>query len=64
LAVRVERRVMNAAAFILQGGLAAAGPDKIAVEDDDERLRYRDLVARVARFAAALRAAGIAPATA
>jgi acyl-coenzyme A synthetase/AMP-(fatty) acid ligase len=59
-AERLLDRELNAAAFVLHGGLAAAGPDKIAVEDDDERLRYRDLLARVARFAAGLQAAGLA----
>jgi acyl-coenzyme A synthetase/AMP-(fatty) acid ligase len=50
---------MNAAEYVLAGGLAAAGADKSAIVSGDESVSYGDLVARVSRFAAALRDAGL-----
>ena len=52
---------MNAAEFVLAGGLAVGGPDTPAIVSADECLTYGDLVARVGRFAAALRDAGLRP---
>jgi acyl-coenzyme A synthetase/AMP-(fatty) acid ligase len=52
---------MNAVEYVLAGGLAVGGPDRPAIVTADECLTYGDLAARVGRFAAALREAGIAP---
>ena len=50
---------MNAAEYVLAGGLAVAGPDKPAIVTADEGLTYGDLAARVGQFAAALRECGL-----
>jgi acyl-coenzyme A synthetase/AMP-(fatty) acid ligase len=52
---------MNAAKYVLAGGLAAVGPDKPAVVKGGESVSYGDLAVRVSRFAAALREAGMKP---
>src|SRR5262245_3118150 len=52
---------MNAAEDVLAGGLAVGGPDRPAIVTADECLTYGDLAARVGRFSAALREAGIKP---
>jgi acyl-CoA synthetase (AMP-forming)/AMP-acid ligase II len=52
---------MNAANYVLAGGLAVAGPDKPAVVNGGESISYGDLAVRVSRFAAALREAGMKP---
>jgi acyl-coenzyme A synthetase/AMP-(fatty) acid ligase len=52
---------MNAAKYVLAGGLAVAGPDKPAVVNGGESISYGDLAVRVSRFAAALREAGMKP---
>jgi acyl-coenzyme A synthetase/AMP-(fatty) acid ligase len=52
---------MNAAKYILAGGLAVVGPDKPAVVNGGESVSYGDLAVRVSRFAAALRDAGMKP---
>src|SRR5262245_10968365 len=52
---------MNASEYVLAGGVAAAGADKSAIVSGDESVSYGDLVARVSRFAAALRDAGLNP---
>jgi acyl-coenzyme A synthetase/AMP-(fatty) acid ligase len=52
---------MNAAKYVLAGGLAAVGPDKPAVVNGGESVSYGDLAVRVSRFAAALRDAGMKP---
>ena len=46
---------MNAAKYILAGGLAAVGPYKPAVVNGEKSISYGDLAVRVSRFAAALR---------
>src|ERR1700752_3868253 len=52
---------MNAAEYVLAGGLAVAGPDKPAIGNGDGSISYGELSARVSRFAAALREAGMKP---
>src|SRR5262245_27113806 len=52
---------MNAAEYVLAGGLAVGGPDRPAIATAEECLTYGDLAARVGRFATALREAGIKP---
>src|SRR5215831_10958340 len=52
---------MNAAEYVLTGGLAVAGVDKSAIVSDDECVSYGELAVRVARLAAALREAGMHP---
>jgi 3-hydroxybenzoate/4-hydroxybenzoate---CoA ligase len=52
---------MNAAEYVLAGGLAVAGIDKSAIVSDDECVSYGELAVRVARLAAALREAGMHP---
>jgi len=52
---------MNAVEYVLAGGLAVGGPDRPAIVTPDECLTYGDLAARVGRFSAALREAGIEP---
>ncbi len=52
---------MNAAEYVLRGGLAVGGPDKPAIVSGDGCVTYRELAVRVSRFAAALRAAGMIP---
>src|SRR5262245_33601830 len=52
---------MNAAEYVLTGGLAVGGPDKPAIVSGDGRVTYRELAVRVSRFAAALREAGMKP---
>jgi 3-hydroxybenzoate/4-hydroxybenzoate---CoA ligase len=52
---------MNAAEYVLAGGLAVVGPDKPAIVSGDESISYGELSARVSRFAAALREAGMKP---
>ena len=52
---------MNAVEYVLAGGRAVGGPDRPAIVTADECLTYGDLAARVGRFAAALREAGIKP---
>ena len=52
---------MNAANYVLAGGLAVVGPGKPAVVSGAESLSYGDLAVRVSRFAAALREAGMKP---
>jgi acyl-coenzyme A synthetase/AMP-(fatty) acid ligase len=52
---------MNAAKYVLAGGLAVVGPSKPAVVDGRESISYGDLAVRVSRFAAALREAGMKP---
>jgi 3-hydroxybenzoate/4-hydroxybenzoate---CoA ligase len=50
---------MNAAEHVLARGLRVAGSEKLALESTDECLSYGALRARVAQFAAGLRAAGV-----
>jgi non-ribosomal peptide synthetase component E (peptide arylation enzyme) len=52
---------MNAAEYVLAGGLAVAGVDKSAIVSDDECVSYGELAVRVARLTAALREAGMHP---
>jgi benzoate-CoA ligase len=52
---------MNAAKYVLAGGLAVVGPDKPAVMNGADSVSYGDLAVRVSRFAAALREAGMKP---
>jgi acyl-CoA synthetase (AMP-forming)/AMP-acid ligase II len=52
---------MNAAEYVLAGGLAAAGRDKPAIVSGDESVSYGELAVRVSRFAAALRESGMTP---
>lgn len=52
---------MNAAEYVLAGGLAAAGPDKPAIVGGDGCVTYVEFAVRVSRFAAALREAGMNP---
>src|SRR5262245_42375963 len=52
---------MNAANYVLAGGLAVAGSNKPAVVSGGESISYGDLAVRVSRFAAALREAGMKP---
>jgi acyl-coenzyme A synthetase/AMP-(fatty) acid ligase len=52
---------MNAAEYVLAGGLAVAGPDKPAIVGGDGSVTYGELAVRVSRFAAALRYAGMKP---
>ena len=52
---------MNAAEHVLRGGLAAAGPEGLAIVGAQENLTYAGLVQRVGQFAAGLRAAGLRP---
>jgi 3-hydroxybenzoate/4-hydroxybenzoate---CoA ligase len=52
---------MNAAEYVLTGGLAAAGPDKPAIVSGEGSVSYGALSVRVSRFAAALREAGMNP---
>jgi benzoate-CoA ligase len=52
---------MNAAEYVLAGGLAAAGRDKPAIVGGDGSVSYGELAVRVSRFAAALRASGLNP---
>jgi 3-hydroxybenzoate/4-hydroxybenzoate---CoA ligase len=52
---------MNAAKYVLAGGLAVVGPSKPAVVNGEESISYGDLAVRVSRFAAALREAGMKP---
>ena len=51
---------MNAASYVL-GGLAIAGPAKPAIVSGDDSVMHGELAVRVARFAAALREAGLDP---
>src|SRR6266478_395538 len=50
---------MNAAEYVLLGGATRGGPDKLALTCAEERLTYGELLLRVGRFAAGLRAAGL-----
>jgi hypothetical protein len=43
---------MNAAEYVIMGGLGVAGPEKLAIVCGDERLTYGALTARVSQFAA------------
>jgi len=43
---------MNAAEYVIMGGLGVAGPEKLAIVCEDERLTYGALAARVSQFAA------------
>jgi 3-hydroxybenzoate/4-hydroxybenzoate---CoA ligase len=52
---------MNAAEYVLAGGLAVAGPDKPAIVSGEGTVTYGELVLRVSRFAAALRDHGMKP---
>src|SRR3954465_13926523 len=52
---------MNAAKYVLAGGLAVVGPHKPAVVNGGEATSYGDLAVRVSRFAGALREAGMKP---
>jgi acyl-coenzyme A synthetase/AMP-(fatty) acid ligase len=52
---------MNAAQILLQESLAPARAQRIALTCASETLTYAELAARVARFAAGLRAAGVKP---
>jgi acyl-CoA synthetase (AMP-forming)/AMP-acid ligase II len=52
---------MNAAKYVLAGGLAVVGPHKPAVVNGGESISYGDLAVRVSRFAAALREVGMKP---
>jgi acyl-coenzyme A synthetase/AMP-(fatty) acid ligase len=52
---------MNAAKYVLAGGLAVVGPSKPAVVNGEESISYGNLAVRVSRFAAALREAGMTP---
>ena len=52
---------MNAAKYVLAGGLAVVGPHKPAVVNGGESISYGDLAVRVSRFAGALREAGMKP---
>ena len=52
---------MNAANYVLAGGLAVFDPGKPAVVSGGESISYGDLAVRVSRFAAALREAGMKP---
>ena len=52
---------MNAAEYVLAGGLAVAGPDKPAIVGGDGSVTYGELAARVSRYAAALRESGMSP---
>ena len=52
---------MNAAEYVLAGGLAVVGPDKPAIVSGDGSVTYGELALRVSRFAAALREAGMNP---
>jgi 3-hydroxybenzoate/4-hydroxybenzoate---CoA ligase len=52
---------MNAAEYVLAGGLAVAGPDKPAIVGGVGSVTYGELALRVSRFAAALREAGMNP---
>jgi acyl-coenzyme A synthetase/AMP-(fatty) acid ligase len=51
---------MNAAGYVL-GGLAVAGPAKPAIVCGDDSVTHGELAVRVARFATALREAGLNP---
>ena len=53
--------IVNAAQHVLGGGLAIAGPDKIAIVSDEESVSYGELVVRVSRYAAALLDGGMLP---
>ena len=48
---------MNAAEYVLAGGLAVAGPDKPAIVSGDGSVTYGELTVRASRLAAALREA-------
>src|SRR5215210_1872661 len=52
---------MNAAQVLLQESLAPARAQRIALTCAFETLTYAELTARIARFAAGLRAAGVEP---
>jgi acyl-CoA synthetase (AMP-forming)/AMP-acid ligase II len=52
---------MNAADYVLAGGLAVAGRDKPAIVGGDGSVTYDELAVRVSRFAAALRESGLKP---
>ena len=52
---------MNAAKYVLAGGLAVVGPHKPAVVNGGVSISYGDLAVRVSRFAGALREAGMKP---
>jgi acyl-CoA synthetase (AMP-forming)/AMP-acid ligase II len=52
---------MNAAEYVLAGGLAVAGPDKPAIVSGDGSVTYGELTVRVSRLAAALREIGMNP---
>jgi hypothetical protein len=52
---------MNAAKYVLAGGLAVVGPHKPAVVNGGGSISYGDLAVRVSRFAAALREVGMKP---
>ena len=52
---------MNAAKYVLAGGLAVVGTHKPAVVNGGESISYGDLAVRVSRFAAALREVGMKP---
>jgi non-ribosomal peptide synthetase component F len=52
---------MNAADYVLAGGLTVAGPEKPAIVSGDGSVTYGELALRVSRFAAALREAGMNP---
>ena len=52
---------MNAAEYVLAGGLAVAGPDKPAIVSGDGSVTYGELTVRASRLAAALREAGMNP---
>src|SRR5712691_13105797 len=52
---------MNAAEYVLAGGLAVASPDKPAIVSGDGSVTYGELALRVSRFAVALRDAGMNP---
>ena len=47
--------IVNAAQHVLSGGLAIAGPDKIAIVSDEESVSYGELVVRVSRYGVARR---------
>jgi acyl-coenzyme A synthetase/AMP-(fatty) acid ligase len=52
---------MNAAEYVLAGGLAIVGPDKPAIVSGGGSVSYGELAVRVSRFAAALCDAGMNP---
>jgi hypothetical protein len=43
---------MNAAEYVIMGGLSLAGPEKLAIVCGDECLTYGAVSARVSQFAA------------